>query len=154
MLYGSDRNRYHDIVVASSPIQPRTGDPVGPTMTLEYIYSASLIITVESTTKILRREIAADPLEAVAKIVRGVIRDTGILFGVSSSFLLRIFLSCFRIVLIKPNSEVPTWSDVQGSTRHHAARELQLRHPWHHRIHPRQRAQQALHGGHCCRRHA
>jgi hypothetical protein len=57
-----------------------------------YIYAAALIITIEGTTKILRREIATCPLDAVRKIIGGLVRDTGVLFGMF--FYHNLYLPC------------------------------------------------------------
>ncbi|KAF2278464.1 uncharacterized protein EI97DRAFT_431682 [Westerdykella ornata] len=85
LLYGNDRNRYHDIVTAYIPVS--TSDSTTPGFSNGGVGSsglgtwvAILIITIDGTSKALREERSECPIRATQALVRGLMRDTGVLF--------------------------------------------------------------------------
>ncbi|KAF2658115.1 hypothetical protein K491DRAFT_713882 [Lophiostoma macrostomum CBS 122681] len=68
LLYGSDRNRFFDVVTSQF-------DSLAGTK-----YGAFLVITVDGTTKPLRKEVNDCPLTACRALVARLHKDTGLLF--------------------------------------------------------------------------
>ncbi|KAF2793157.1 hypothetical protein K505DRAFT_194289, partial [Melanomma pulvis-pyrius CBS 109.77] len=66
LLYGSDRNRFFDIVVSYDESNGH--------------YGAYLICTIEGTSKALRKDLADSPIKAVQTLVIGLQKDTTLIF--------------------------------------------------------------------------
>ncbi|KAF2747671.1 hypothetical protein M011DRAFT_486501 [Sporormia fimetaria CBS 119925] len=69
VIYGNDRNRFYDIITSYTLISGQIQ------------YSSILVVTIDGSTKALRKETASDPLVATRNMVQGLMTDAGSIFA-------------------------------------------------------------------------